>query len=254
MLLPNDTEIVRDAFMDKLMASDLGDAAFERRGAQSNSFSKEAFAAKWGFPLDNIARHIQAQNIKDDWIFNVIRTKTPIDFEKLKTTLGLKKGPKSPVGSQEYFTVTAELDSFSRFWFADLYLFTDPTRNKPLGLYKSDDQTLILAELDPLEKFLEKRPETTKPAEAPPPAGGNPNQPAGPPAPGGGPVPTPGGPGGGRYRNPPAAARRRPPLLAWAVDRRLRAAWVVRRRPALPAWAVGRRLQAAWAVRLPQAA
>jgi Protein of unknown function (DUF1559) len=180
-LVPNDTEVVRKADIDKLLASDLGDSAFKPFRAQTNSFSQEAFAAKWGFPLESIARHVQAQSVKQDWIFNVIRTKTPIDFEKLKVNLALKKGPKSPIGAQEYFTVTAELDAFSRFWFTDLYMFTDPTRNKPLGLYKSDDQTLILAELDPLEKFLQKRPEIIKPPETPPPAGGNPGQPGMPP-------------------------------------------------------------------------
>jgi hypothetical protein len=209
-LLPNNTELVRNAMMDKVVTSELGEATFGRRDLdplalnKEAAFHKEPFAAKFGFPLENIARHVQAQSAQQDWIFNVIRTKNSIDWEKLKTGLALQKGPKSPIDNKDYFVVKAELDPFSRFWFATSFPYTTAPRNKPLGVYKYDDQTLILAELDPLEKFLQKKPENTKPPEPAPAGGGDGGQKPGPgggvPGPGGG-VPGPGGgvpgPGGG---------------------------------------------------------
>ena len=160
-----DTETVLSLMAD--------DVVFMVPGAEP--FGKEAFAAKWGFPVTGIARHLQAQSVQKDWMFNVIRTKNAVDMEKLRTGLGLKKGPKSPIGEKEYFSVTAELDSFARFWFTTSFPYTTPPRNKPLGLHKIDETTLIVAELDPLEKFLQKAPEIAKTPEAPPPPGGQPS-------------------------------------------------------------------------------
>jgi hypothetical protein len=193
-LLPNETEVVRDAKLDKLVQSDLGDTTLDNKGG---GFSREAFKAKFGFGLETIARHVQGQNVKQDWVFNVLRTKNPIDWEKLKGGLGLEKGPRSPIDGKEYFVVRAELDSFGHYWFNDLYLFRDASRTKPVGVYQHDPQTLVLADLDALEKFLQTPP--TKAETAPPPpagAGGGEQPPAG---------GAPGGPGSG-LRRPGAGA------------------------------------------------
>jgi hypothetical protein len=167
-LLPNETEVVRDARLDKLVQSDLGDTTLDNK---SGGFSRETFKAKFGFGLETIARHVQGQNVKQDWVFNVLRTKNPIDWEKLKGGLGLEKGPRSPIEGKEYFVVQAELDSFGHYWFNDLYLFRDASRTKPVGVYQHDPQTLVLADLDALEKFLQTPP-TKAETTPPPPAGG----------------------------------------------------------------------------------
>ena len=217
-LLPNDCEIVRKADWDKLLLTDLGDWAFDRR---ADTFRKEAFEAKFGFKIENVARHVQGQSVRQDWIFNVLRTKSPIDRDKLKAGLVLVKGPRSPIEGKEYFVVKGELDAFSRYWFTDLYMFTSPTRTKPQGVWLSDDTTLVLADLDILEKVLQKAPAIQEQPTPPPannggaagpgqfPGGGPPGgmQPPGGSQPPGGFKPPGGGPSGAGAGAAPGGAK-----------------------------------------------
>ncbi len=150
-LLPNESEAVWDTNFEKLIQSPVGSQMlFDPK----LSFTKPAFEEKFGFSPDLIARHLQAVNFTRDWYFNIIKVRQQIDMAKLTETLQLERGPRNPIEGFEYFVVKGQLDPFSAYW------FYEPTRTKPLGLFKLDSTTLVLGDLDQVERFLELK---TKP-------------------------------------------------------------------------------------------
>jgi hypothetical protein len=188
-LLPNDTEAVLDARMDKVLGSALGQAAFDSR---NGAFSAAAFQQKFGFPLESVDRLLAAANATNGWNFNVIHTNKGVDRDKLKTSLALAKGAKSPIEGREYFVIKGDLDPFSNY-------FLKGQAERPMGLYVHDNNTLVLADLPPLEKFLQDKAQPKYLSELPtaPPAGGAGGMMGGPP---GGMM---GGPPGGMMGGPP---------------------------------------------------
>jgi hypothetical protein len=197
-LLPGDAEAVMSINVDRLVNSSVREAAFFTPGA----FRPDAFQSVMGFPVEKMVRVVWSARhfgMPDGWQFSVVRTTTPVTLETLKN-LKLVKDPKSPIEGHDFYTVTGELDSLSR------YLFTRQN-SKPLSLHLIDDKTLVLAHEEPMRAFLAARPTPAAPAEAPAAGGedqgGKPdagNPPKGPPAPGGkgpeggAPTPAAGGP------------------------------------------------------------
>lgn len=140
-LLPNDTEMVVSARMDKVLNSAIGKDI-------SAAFNTDQFQQRFGFPLESVKRIIQASSQSKDWSFTVLFTDRDVNWPAIQASLVMEKGPRSPIGGKEYFLVKGDLDPFSN-------VFIKNSRNKPLGAYKHDDHTLVLAEIEPLERFLE---------------------------------------------------------------------------------------------------
>jgi hypothetical protein len=228
-LLPNDTEGVYSAQVERLMGSSLRAAAFESPGG----FRLQGFMNLFGFNFmedngkPNVTRIIRAESYSGKWSFNLMRTSRKMKEEEFRDRLQLAKGPKSPIEGREYFVIGAES-------------LLDSTRmgTAPLGLHLLDDQTLIVAELPKLEEFLtqkakpkylstpsaEQKPDEQQgggaPSYGPPPgnAGGAPGAGAGavPPGPPPGSMMPPGmgGPGMPNYPGAPGAAQQGPTTVA----------------------------------------
>ncbi|HXG12756.1 MAG TPA: DUF1559 domain-containing protein, partial [Gemmataceae bacterium] len=148
-LLPNDTEAVISANVPRAINTILWRILFDVRDGTPGGFSQEAFAKKFGFGVDDVKRLVLANNDSEGWQFSVIRTGRAIRLDDLKSGLGLKPGPNSPIQGLEYYLVGGDLDALGTFLFKGL--------PKQLGLYLADDYTLILAHLAPLEKFLQDK-------------------------------------------------------------------------------------------------
>ncbi len=146
-LLPNETQMVLSCNVDRLLASSAKRLAFETAGG----FVTESFQKKMGIPVEEVTRMVTA--VKDPqspegWTFGVLRTAKPVKLETLVQSLGLVKDAKSPIEGQDFYTVTGEIDSFTRF------LLADPQPSKPLNFHYYDDQTLIFASAAPMQAFL----------------------------------------------------------------------------------------------------
>jgi hypothetical protein len=151
-LLPNEAEAVLSVNVDRLMASALNRAVFAS-DFSPGGFRQEEFQRRWGFPLGDVSRMVDAANTKDSWHFGVVRTKPdkPKKLEDLVKALGLVKDVKSPIGDYEFFTVTGDLDSFSRF------ILMGEKGKKALSFHLYDANTLVFADVGPMQKFLEAK-------------------------------------------------------------------------------------------------
>jgi hypothetical protein len=199
-LLPNDTDEVMRINLSKAMPGSIGKLAFGP--GSPGTFSRSAFENRFGFKIEAIETDIQAINKKQHWHFNVLRMTKDLDMEELKTNLGLRK--EEAFTDMEVFTITAEMDSFSKFLFQ-----IEPKNRKdmppPLLLTMPDKRTLVIAHLAPMKKFVEDKGAPKPLSKAPEQAaeGGNQGggaQRGGPGMQGGGPgmgggAPAPGGPG-----------------------------------------------------------
>jgi hypothetical protein len=206
--LPNEAEAVMSINVERLVNSAAKKAAFFTPGA----FRPDAFQNVMGFPFEKMVRVVWSAHHfgrPDGWQFTVVRTSTPVTLATLKN-LKLVKDPKGPIEGYDFFTVTGEMDSLSRF------LFTRQC-NKPLAVHLIDDKTLVLAHEEPMRAFLTAKRAPMVLAEAPGAAGEEPaakppaeGQPKGPAAPGAGapasgsPAPGAGGPPNGPPNGPPA--------------------------------------------------
>lgn len=204
-LLPNDAETVLSIHGDRLLNSSVGQAAFETPGG----FRQDAFQRTMGFPFSKVDRVVWSAHhygMPDGWQFSVVRLTDPVSLDVLKN-LRLVKDPKSPLGGFDFYTITGELDSLSRF------LFTRQS-NKPLDVHLFDDKTLVFAHQEAMQSFLggkrERKPLTELPATNPsdgqgdqPPGEGPGGFPSGGPGSGSFP-PGGGGPGGGLGRKAPS--------------------------------------------------
>jgi hypothetical protein len=225
-LLPNDSQVVISYPMNRLLASSIKAAALDADGG----FKEERFNEKMGFPLREVTRVITTLNIKKNWVFTVVRTKKPYNQDHLKAALRLQAEPrvKSKTGKMyDLYILKGDLDSLG----TALFQASLPREN--FAVHFLDEQTLVFADVGPLQQFLES---DTKPEyRTKPPSAGGPSKPATSgtggtpptPAPGGGGLrpatpgaggagmPTPGGPtppatgGGGR----PAPGGTTPPAV-----------------------------------------
>jgi hypothetical protein len=182
-MLPNDTQSVNNVFVNKLVVSTLGGGMFN----STAGFHRGMFSEQLGLPIDKTSRFIRAENMKNGWVFNIVQTfpSYSININDLKSKLGARKGPKSPVKKHEYFLTSpndlldtlANLDPSS---LAGQKIAAPPKKrpaNRDLAWHLYDAQTLIVADVDVMEQFLQadrQQPTITKSASA---AGTNPGMP-----------------------------------------------------------------------------
>jgi hypothetical protein len=182
-LLPNDTEVVLNLMPQEILASPLGKTAFDTPGA----FQKGQFHSAFGFPLDDLERVIVANNMSQNWSFTVVRTSKPVKQETVQKALHLKKAENSPPGF-DYFTMAPNLDYYAKVTESLQREVTralpqgapiqwnDPNKGKVGGGARTmavrfhDPQTIIVADLGPMKKFLAEKgqPATITKAAAPP--------------------------------------------------------------------------------------
>src|SRR4029077_10142702 len=152
-LLPNDTEFVLNIMPQEFLASPLGRTAFDTPGA----FQRSQFQSTFGFPLDDLERVLAAANLAQKWNFFVVRTSKPVKPDAVKKALHLKKADDSPAGF-EYFTIASE-------WLnKEAAPTNDPNLSKlpipitpgphPLAVRFHDPQTIVVADMAPMKKFL----------------------------------------------------------------------------------------------------
>src|SRR5262245_4198598 len=215
-LLPNDTQVVYSVNVGRFMDSALGGSAFRSAsGYQMTTFEN------MGLPLNKMIRFLRAESVKNKWVFNVVNMDQSYSLKAdvLKGKLGGQKGPKSPIKQYEYFMVAPNevIDGLSALNFASVFNpNAAPSRVETTALawHLYNDQTLIVAEVNALEQFLQggRQPALrTQTIDNDPPSGGAPAGPGvgapGPNAPGaigqgGGPAPSAIGQGGGRPTGP----------------------------------------------------
>ena len=156
--------------VDRACNSALGKIVIDR---QTGIFNPDLFPQKFGVPLENVTRFITAFSVSQNWAFGVVHTNKVFDLKVLKATLNLTKGPKSPLHGMEYFLVQGPLDPFTHFF------LKYNNRTAPVGLYRVDPHTLVMADLAPLEKFLEAKPSYRSSAPTAPPPTPGPSGPMG---------------------------------------------------------------------------
>ena len=145
--------MVVNVMPQELLASPLGRSAFDTPGA----FQRSQFQNTLGFPLDDLERILVATNLAQKWNFCVIRASKPVKPDAVKKALHLKKAEDSTQG-QEYFTIASEwLDKeLSRLNDPNLSKLPMPITPGPhtLAVRFHDPQTIVVADLSPMKKFL----------------------------------------------------------------------------------------------------
>jgi hypothetical protein len=187
-ILPADSQSVIFINMDRLRTSTLGQQAFE----SPIGFRPDTFKAGFGMGVEEIAWFIHAESFDQHWTFNVLKAHQPVSLAQFQKPLGLKKGPKSPIRDRNYFVIAPNplLDHLSTILQSELESreARAPGRKKdvaePLTLALLDETTVVVAQQDAMEEFLQGNAQPPKKAQVIGAAGGEP-APAGD-APGGG--------------------------------------------------------------------
>jgi len=193
-LLPNDSFLVVNVNLEKLRFSAIGEQMFESKVG----FRPNAFKEKIGIAIDEMKRLVRGENTEQKWSFNIIRTQNPINFEEVKKVLKVEKGPKSPIKGRDYYQIPPNdlLDHLTDALKSDLEnrearMTRRDDAASPLGIALVDETTVVIANLDPLQEFLQaggKPRRLSKPGRAV----GEDGQPTpGADAPGGNPAPPP---------------------------------------------------------------
>ena len=157
-LLPNDTQSVLAINMDRFRTSTMGHQAFE----SPIGFRPDTFKNGFGLGVEEIAWLIRAENIGLNWSFNVFKTHRPVTLAELQMPLGLKKGPKTIMG-RNYFVIAPNplLDHLGTILQSELETrdAKSPARKnnsaEPLTLVQLDETTLVVAQKEVMEEFLQ---------------------------------------------------------------------------------------------------
>lgn len=216
-LLPGQTSVVMRINMERVLQTPLYNAVFDRAILDS-------FRTSMTFDATEITTVMVSMVDPDRDPFVVIRTRSPISSRTMLGTLDLEPGPQNggQIQGRDYFVIKSNgfLNAISRALSTESLLgeagipVTDEDKKrwkeKPLGLNIYDSQTLIIAEVGILERYLidlDKNGDPpfvtalTPPDAAPKPSSGEsgpggPGGPGGAEGPGGPGAPTPMGPGG----------------------------------------------------------
>jgi Protein of unknown function (DUF1559) len=173
-LLPPDTEGVCTIHVKSLLGTALGRAIFDTPGG----FRAVSLSRRLGVPVDDLDLVVQAWNFTQNWSMTIVHTdKKPLELDRIQKALRAKPADKK-IEDQEYYVLdsNAWLDQLGRTTFS-LLLQTPPgqvpARSGPLALYKFDDQTLLVADVKPMQEFLKYKgafahqSEAGKPEESP---------------------------------------------------------------------------------------
>jgi len=152
-LLPNDTQVVISYPMDRALTSSLRSIALENAGGfRPRTLEKQLGLAPASAPLSGVSRIITALNAKNDWVFTVVRTKKPVNEDRVKAELKLEPLPPMPKGKSgkaEVFLVRSELDGLGT-----LLLKANRDKDAFAVYFHEDKHTMIFADVSPLKEFL----------------------------------------------------------------------------------------------------
>jgi hypothetical protein len=181
-LLPPTTEGVCCVRLQDLLKTALGRAVFN-----PGPFDIEALEKKLGFLVDNVDLMVMAWNFRENWSLNALHATKPMDMNKVKAALRAVP-QKEKIADQEYFVLepNPRLDLLGHSTFS-LLLQTRaadvPKRSGPLAMQIYDAQTLVFADLRPMQEFLKVKgrfpnqtaeaPKEEKTEEAQPAGGGS---------------------------------------------------------------------------------
>jgi hypothetical protein len=193
-LLPNDTQVVLNLPLDRMMSN----PAFKRSLVMTpGSFHEAAFRRTWGVGASDLRRVVKSFNAEKKSAFSIMRTAQPLKEDAIVAALKLK--PEAPINGLKYYLVSKPLDTLSTF------LLKGGENHERVALHFIDSLTVVCADVGPMQEFLQAKgqpQQLSKPASAEEPKeadGGGQQQPEQ-----GG--PGPGGPGGGRPgMRPPGA-------------------------------------------------
>ena len=165
-LLPGDAQTVLALHVDRFRASKVGYIAFESR----SGFKPELFQRKLGIGVEEITRFVRAENLDNNWSFNVLTVSRPVTLDELKPALGLERAPKSPIQGREFYRIAPNelLDNLAQILQSEIEAresrggSSNPSNDSssrrpkagPLMLVQANPTTLIIATQDPMEEFL----------------------------------------------------------------------------------------------------
>ena len=153
-LLPPDTEGVCAVKLHTFIRTPIGNAVFAAPG----TFLVGGLERNLGFSPADVDLFLQGYNFSSNWTMNVIHTSKSLDKNAIIAALKLKPAD-AKIQDQEYFVAEPNpwLEGLGRAAFSRL-LQTPSGKVAPrqgkLGARFYDDQTLVLADLKPLEAFL----------------------------------------------------------------------------------------------------
>jgi hypothetical protein len=153
-LLPPDTEGVCSVKLHNFMRAPLGHAVFAAPG----TFLAGGLEKNLGFAPGDVDLFLQAWNFTNNWTYSVIHASKAFDKNAIITALKLKPAD-GKIQDQEYFVADANpwLDALGKAAFAKLVQTSNAKiapRQGKLGARFYDDQTLVLADMVPLQALL----------------------------------------------------------------------------------------------------
>src|SRR5262249_33054925 len=156
LLLP-ETEGVCTIKMQELTKTAVGRAMFDSAG----SFRAEALQRKLGFSVNDVDIVVLGWNFGQNWSVNIVHTAAPVNLDAVKAALHAKPAEKSGDGL-EYFVLEPNpwLDMLGRSVFSMLLLTPSnqvSPRSGPLALCAYDAQTLVFADVKPMQVFAAKK-------------------------------------------------------------------------------------------------
>jgi hypothetical protein len=165
-LLPNDTQAVISINVDRLRNSTLGQQAFET----PFGFRPDTFKNGFGLGIEEIAWLLRGENFGQNWSFNVIKMHRDVTLADFAGPLGLKKGAKSPIQGRNYFVIAPNplLDHLSTILQSEIESreARGGGRKKessgPLTLVLLDSKTVVVAQEDAMQEFLQANAEPRK--------------------------------------------------------------------------------------------
>jgi hypothetical protein len=155
-LLPNDSQIVINLPMDRLMTN----PSFKRAMLMTpGSFSETAFQRTWGLPPSEVTHVVKGINADKKTVFSVMRLAKAINHDKLVAALKLKA--EAPIGDLKYYLLQRPLDALSTF----LLKANEP--HEKFALHFPDSYTVVAADLAPMQQFLQAKGHPKHLTEAP---------------------------------------------------------------------------------------
>src|SRR5262249_1375599 len=113
----------------------------------------------YGINIEDVERWLVAANYAQDWLFQVIRTKKPVN-EQVKRALHLRPADTTIEGQEYYLTPTNWLEGGNPFRVQEKSADapTPPAPGtRPLAVRFADGQTIVMGDLAPIQEFLKAK-------------------------------------------------------------------------------------------------
>jgi Protein of unknown function (DUF1559) len=156
-LIPEDSQIVIAVDGPKFLNTPIGSSIFETRNG-AEDFLKSTL----GFGPTDVQRYIFSGSHADGWVFNVIRLRSPLKIDTLKKVLGLDPKAKT-IKNRDYYLIKNNdlVKMLGGFLASELKELKDigityatPAGGRNLAMNLLDPQTMIIADVEPMERFL----------------------------------------------------------------------------------------------------